>query len=689
MSYFDGDMSQFDQYHRNEDPRHESVPSSPYQSKVPIHHTPFISSHSSRVNQTLEEIIRQKVSEIMFPVHTDFHWRNHCQFDSIKLPLNFQAPKFRKYSGRGDPHHHINAFHLDARPFSDDEIMLIYLFPLSLEGIALQWFTSLTRNDLQTFPDIVQKFFNRFSFQARRAPSPADLVAEKMQPGEDFVRFVNQWRDMAIRSGISLPESQQVDMVIMNSCGDIKRALSLCDCNTFDQLFDRVVAIQRYSSPAPSYHVNEEAYFEAPKFQYPVHEHVEVVEMPTPIIRPPDGSPLPRWLQGRVRERDPNIRLRDSQSNHSPHQPYAYPTIEPEPIFTYHQPQPQPQPELSFDPTPAYEPPIVEITESTEYPIWDYEDEGFCDGELLELTYSNPNASPTYESPVVEITESDECPKWDYYDDEELCDGELLELIYPTPTPHEPTIQSLHPAEFECPLSPPAQDPIESKLIEPIPVISDDSNLDSSNSEVDPDPIESIVHVLESKPLIFRNAQFKEAVEPSQLPEPLDLSFHLSEELSPPDAPAISKSEFPATSKAISPAISKSITPLISKLDLIHTPLVAPIAKSLLPPLLGSQYHVNPSPLASDRSVIPPMACLSISISLLTDPSVRKHFLSAENLWQIRRHSRFRQFLMDAEQQWHRRRHTRFKLEKNGRAINATSDVSSVVPLKLLQFEPP
>ncbi|KAK1321944.1 hypothetical protein QJS10_CPA03g01598 [Acorus calamus] len=550
-------------------------------------------------------------------------------------------------------------------------------------------------------------------------------------------------------------------MVIMNSCGDIKRALSLCDCNTFDQLFDRAVAIQRYSLPASSYHLNEEAYSEALEFQYPVQEHVEAVEMPSPIIRPPNGSPLPRWLQVRVHERDPNIRLRASQPNHSPHQPYAYPAAEPEPIFTYHQPkpqpeipfdpipqsptyehlphqpyaypivqpeplfsyhqpQPQPQPELSFDPTPAYEPPIVETTESTECPIWDHDDEGFCDEELLGLTYSNPNPSPTYESPVVEIIEFDECPKWDYDDDEEPCDGELLELIYATPTPPEPTTQALHSAEIECPLSPPAQDPIILKPVEPISVISDDSNFDSSDFEVDPDPIEPIVHVLESKSLIFRNAQFKEAVEPSQLPNMLDLPSHLLEEPSPPESPAISKSKFPAISKAefpviykakfpatsksefpaisksetpaiskaITPATSKSIISLTTKSDLIHRPLIAPIDKSTIPPSSGPQHHVNPSPLASVRSIVSPMTCFSITASLLTDPSVREQFLSAENLWQVRRHSCFQRLLIDAEDQWYIRRHSRFKLEKNLCAVNVESDHSSIIPLKFLQFEP-
>ncbi|KAK1307841.1 hypothetical protein QJS10_CPA09g01104 [Acorus calamus] len=88
-------------------------------------------------------------------------------------------------------------------------------------------------------------------------------------------------------------------------------------------------------------------------------------------------------------------------------------------------------------------------------------------------------------------------------------------------------------AEFESPLSIPAQDPIISWPIGPILTIPYDSHCDSSDSENDIDLIQPIVHDLESEPLIFKNAQFEGAVEPSQLPDPLDLPSHLAEDLSP------------------------------------------------------------------------------------------------------------------------------------------------------------
>ncbi|KAK1281036.1 hypothetical protein QJS04_geneDACA016119 [Acorus gramineus] len=87
-------------------------------------------------------------------------------------------------------------------------------------------------------------------------------------------------------------------------------------------------------------------------------------------------------------------------------------------------------------------------------------------------------------------------------------------------------------------------------------------------------------------------------------------------------------------------------------------PLIAPIEESLLPPSLGPQHYVELCSLAPVQSVVASATYFSISTSLLTDPSMRDHSLSVEDLWQIKRHSRFRQH-------------------------------SSSVPLKLLQFEPP
>ncbi|KAK1258462.1 hypothetical protein QJS04_geneDACA011509 [Acorus gramineus] len=100
----------------------------------------------------------------------------------------------------------------------------------------------------------------------------------------------------------------------------------------------------------------------------------------------------------------------------------------------------------------------------------------------------------TYESPIPEVIEPIECPKQDFDNGEEFFDGELSELFYPTPIQPESTIQNLQLTESL--LSLPTQDQIISIPIKPILIISDNSLSDSSDSEIDTDLVQPIVHDL-------------------------------------------------------------------------------------------------------------------------------------------------------------------------------------------------
>ncbi|KAK1278933.1 hypothetical protein QJS04_geneDACA017545 [Acorus gramineus] len=208
------------------------------------------------------------------------------------------------------------------------------------------------------------------------------------------------------------------------------------------------------------------------------------------------------------------------------------------------------------------------------------------------------------------MIESTECPKQDSDDDEKFMDGELSELFDPTPVQPESIIQTLQPIESKYPLSLPAQDQIIPMPVKPTLVTSDNSNLDSSGSEMDQDLVQPIMHILKSKPLIFKNAQIEGAVKPSQLPDPLDFPSYLSKEL-PPDSPTISKSII---------------------LDLAHQPLIAPIDEFLPPSSLGPQHYGKPCSLAPVQSVVTFVTYFSISTSLLTDPPLRKDSLPTKGL---------------------------------------------------------
>lgn len=68
------------------------------------------------------------------------------------FPRNFEAPKFDKYKGKGDPRDHVQEFYMVFLEVSQDEINLMCLFLQSLGGSAMQWFSRLL-GGIKTFDD--------------------------------------------------------------------------------------------------------------------------------------------------------------------------------------------------------------------------------------------------------------------------------------------------------------------------------------------------------------------------------------------------------------------------------------------------------------------------------------------------------------------------------------------------------
>ena len=71
-------------------------------------------------------------------------------FDDLpRITLLLNCPlDFRKYNKTIDPLHHIKTFKIEIRPYTEDPQVLAYLFQRSLEGDALEWFYTLSIEDM-------------------------------------------------------------------------------------------------------------------------------------------------------------------------------------------------------------------------------------------------------------------------------------------------------------------------------------------------------------------------------------------------------------------------------------------------------------------------------------------------------------------------------------------------------------
>ena len=93
---------------------------------------------------------------------------------------------------------------------------MAYLFQRSLEGDALEWYYTLPIHDVQDFSRVQDRFFEKYSHQVGYVLSLTDLIAEKMRPDEDFTQFANQWRLLATKMKVPIPEVEQINLIVNN-----------------------------------------------------------------------------------------------------------------------------------------------------------------------------------------------------------------------------------------------------------------------------------------------------------------------------------------------------------------------------------------------------------------------------------------------------------------------------------------
>ena len=134
----------------------------------------------------------------------------------ITLPPNYPLD-FRKYNGINDLLHHIKTFKMETRLYTKDPQVLAYLFQRSLKGDALEWYYTLPIHDVQDFPRVRDKFFEKYFHRVGYVLSLTDLIAEKMRPDEDFTQFADQWRLLAAKMRVPIPEVEQINLIVNNS----------------------------------------------------------------------------------------------------------------------------------------------------------------------------------------------------------------------------------------------------------------------------------------------------------------------------------------------------------------------------------------------------------------------------------------------------------------------------------------
>ncbi|XP_027067603.2 uncharacterized protein [Coffea arabica] len=131
-----------------------------------------------------------------------------CLFPDMQLPVGFKAPKFSKYDGNGNPKTHIRMFANKLGKPIDDENLPVRLFPESLEGDALDWYSNLKPEDMKSWMDLSTAFMRQYEYNCELAPTRSTLEGTKRKPSEDHKTYAKRWRKLAAKVEPPMTENE-------------------------------------------------------------------------------------------------------------------------------------------------------------------------------------------------------------------------------------------------------------------------------------------------------------------------------------------------------------------------------------------------------------------------------------------------------------------------------------------------
>ena len=74
------------------------------------------------------------------------------------IPLGWKPLNLECYDGTTDPYEHLDTFLTQANLYTNNDVILCHVFPTSLKGVALTWYSGLPPRSIDSFDTFVERF---------------------------------------------------------------------------------------------------------------------------------------------------------------------------------------------------------------------------------------------------------------------------------------------------------------------------------------------------------------------------------------------------------------------------------------------------------------------------------------------------------------------------------------------------
>ncbi|XP_020208776.1 uncharacterized protein LOC109793721 [Cajanus cajan] len=118
----------------------------------------------------------------------------------MQLPLmdNWKSLPIDKYDGTSDPDEHLDVFLTQVTLSTTDDAALCRIFPTSLKGRALSWFTRLPPNSIDSFNTLSSQFTVQFATSRPHSLTSLSLVSLRQDKKETLRAFMDRFNKTAL-----------------------------------------------------------------------------------------------------------------------------------------------------------------------------------------------------------------------------------------------------------------------------------------------------------------------------------------------------------------------------------------------------------------------------------------------------------------------------------------------------------
>ena len=124
-------------------------------------------------------------------------------------------------------------------PYAVDEDLCLWEFSKSLCDRAYTWYTNLKLGSIPTWDDMVDVFCTKY-FHGKETVTLATLQATKQRSGEDLMKYIKRFRDIAFDYYDRYEEKTLVEMCMGNMIMEYKAVLENLEISQFALLLQKV-----------------------------------------------------------------------------------------------------------------------------------------------------------------------------------------------------------------------------------------------------------------------------------------------------------------------------------------------------------------------------------------------------------------------------------------------------------------